>query len=201
MGGRCVSLNLLKQPGWLRGLEVVTGLLAMVFGVLVFVFPGWGIGTLIVMLSIGLFFSGIRSISLIGYRSLSSSLRAMSAISGIISLILALLVALFPGYGELTLLILVSFGLIVYGFGRIFIASTLKTTVGWIRGMMVAVGVLDVILSVVVLVIPSLALLTFAVVLSVVLLVSGAEMIISGAIGRTWLGDLVKAAKDEMDGR
>ncbi len=201
MGGRCVSLNLLEQPGWLRGLEVVTGLLAMVFGVLVFVFPGWGIGTLIVMLSIGLFFSGIRSISLIGYRSLSSSLRAMSAISGIISLILALLVALFPGYGELTLLILVSFGLIVYGFGRIFIASTLKTTAGWIRGMMVAVGVLDVILSVVVLVLPSLALLTFAVVLSVVLLVSGAEMIVSGAIGRTWLGDLVKAAKDEMDGQ
>jgi len=194
-------LNLLEQPGWLRGLEVVTGLLAMVFGVLVFVFPGWGIGTLIVMLSIGLFFSGIRSISLIGYRSLSSSLRAMSAISGIISLILALLVALFPGYGELTLLILVSFGLIVYGFGRIFIASTLKTTAGWIRGMMVAVGVLDVILSVVVLVLPSLALLTFAVVLSVVLLVSGAEMIVSGAIGRTWLGDLVKAAKDEMDGK
>ncbi|MGD0160107.1 MAG: DUF308 domain-containing protein [Candidatus Bathyarchaeia archaeon] len=176
-------------------------MLAMVFGVLVFVFPGWGIGTLIVMLSIGLFFSGIRSISLIGYRSLSSSLRAMSAISGIISLILALLVALFPGYGELTLLILVSFGLIVYGFGRIFIASTLKTTAGWIRGMMVAVGVLDVILSVVVLVLPSLALLTFAVVLSVVLLVSGAEMIVSGAIGRTWLGDLVKAAKDEMDGK
>src|SRR5271157_1034 len=201
MGGRCVSLNLLEQPGWLRGLEIITGLLAMVFGVLVFVFPGWGIGTLIVMLSIGLFFSGIRSISLIGYRSLSSSLRAMSAISGIISLILALLVALFPGYGELTLLILVSFGLIVYGFGRIFIASTLKPTVGWIRGMMVAVGVLDVILSVVVLVIPSLALLTFAVVLSVVLLVSGAEMIISGAIGRTWLGDFVKAAKDAMDGK
>lgn len=194
-------MNLLEQPGWLRGLEIVTGLLAMVFGVLVFVFPGWGIGTLIVMLSIGLFFSGIRSISLIGYRSLSRNLRAMSAISGIISLILALLVALFPGYGELTLLILVSFGLIVYGFGRIFIASTLKTTIGWIRGMMVAVGVLDVILSVVVLVLPSLALLTFAVVLSVVLLVSGAEMIISGAIGRTWLGDLVKAAKDEMDGK
>jgi uncharacterized membrane protein HdeD (DUF308 family) len=194
-------LNLLKQPGWLRGLEVVTGLLAMVFGVLVFIFPGWGIGTLIVMLSIGLFFAGIRSISLVGCKSLSSSLRILSAISGIISLILALLVALFPGYGELTLLMLVSFGLIVYGFGRIFIASTLKTTVEWIRGMMVVVGVLDVILSVVVLVLPSLALLTFAVVLSVVLLVSGAEMIVSGAIGRTWLGDLVKAAKDEMDGK
>jgi uncharacterized membrane protein HdeD (DUF308 family) len=182
-------------------LEIVTGLLAIVFGVLVFVFPGWGVGTLVVLLSVGLFFVGIRSISLLGYSSLPTSLRILSAISGIISMVLAALVALFPGYGALTLLMLVSFGLMIYGFGRIFVASTLKATVGWLRGMMVAVGVLDVILSVLVLVLPGLALLTFAVVLSVVLLVSGAEMIVSGAIGRTWLGDLVKAAKDEMDGK
>ncbi|HVO36611.1 MAG TPA: hypothetical protein VMT01_00380, partial [Candidatus Acidoferrum sp.] len=108
---------------------------------------GWGVGTLVVLLSIGLFFAGVRSISLLGYSSLPNSLRILSAISGLISLILAALVALLPGYGELTLLMLVSFGLIVYGFGRIFIASTLKATVGWLRGMMVAVGVFDVILS------------------------------------------------------
>lgn len=191
-------MNLLKQPGWLRGLEIVTGLLTMVFGVLVFVYPGWGIETLILVLSIGLFFAGIRSISILGYGNLPGGLRAIGAISGIISMILAVLVTMFPGYGALTLLMLVSFGLMVYGFGRIFIASTLNATAGWIRGMMVAVGVLDVILSILVLVLPGLALLTLAVVLSAVLLVSGAEMIVSGAIGRTWLGDLVKAATDEM---
>jgi len=196
MGG--LGLDLLKQPGWLRALEIITGLLTMVFGVLVLVYPEWGIETLILLLSIGLFFAGIRSIALIGYSSLSMGLRALSVISGIISLILAVVVAFVPGYGALTLLILVSFGLIVYGFGRIFIASTLKATVGWLRGMMIAVGVLDIILSVLVLVLPGLALLTLAVILSVVLLVSGAEMIVSGAIGRTWLGEIVKAATDEM---
>jgi len=194
-------LNLLKQPGWLRALEIVTGLLAMVFGVLVLVYPDWGIETLILLLSIGLFFAGIRSIALIGYSSLSMGLRALSAILGIMSLILAALVALFPGYGELSLLMLVSFGLIAYGFGRIFIASTLKKTAGWIRGMMIAVGVLDVILSFIVLVLPDLALLTLAAILSVALLVSGAEMIVSGAVGRTWLGEFVKAATDEMERR
>ena len=194
-------MDLLKQPGWLRALEIVTGLLAIVLGVLVLAFPGWGISTLVVLLSIGLFFIGIRSISLIGHKSLSSSLRTLSVISGIISLILAVLVATFPGYGKLTLLILVSFGLIVYGFGRIFLASTLKATIGWLRGIMVAVGVIDVILSVIVLVLPGLSLQTFAVVLSALLLVSGAEMIVSGAIGRTWLGALTKAAKDEIEGK
>lgn len=190
--------DLLKQPGWLRGLEVVTGLLSMLLGVLVLAFPGWGVATLVILLSIGLFFAGIRAISLVGISVLSRGLRVVSTIAGIISLILALLVVLFPGYGVLTLMIIVSWGLLVYGFSRIFLASTLRKRAGWLRGMMVAVGVVDIILSVVVLVLPGLALLTFALILSVVLLVSGAEMIVSGAIGRTWLGDIVKAVKTEI---
>ncbi len=192
-------MNVLKQPSWFRGLEVVTGLLAMVFGVVVLIFPSWGVATLIALLSIGLVFIGIRSISLVGYNQVSKSLRAISAIAGIISLILALLVLLFPGYGVLTLMLFVSFGLMVYGVGRIFIAYALKDTVGWLRGTIAVVGVADIILSVIVIGLPSLALLTLAIILSVLLLVSGAEMIVSGAIGRTWLGNLVKAAKDELE--
>ena len=163
-----------------------------------FVFPGWGVSTLVVLLSIGLFLVGVRSISLVGYGRLPSGLMILSATAGIISLLLALLVVLFPGFGIVTLMMLVSFGLMVYGFSRMFLAYTLKTTVDWLRGMIACVGVLDVILSVVVLVLPGLALLTVAVILSVVLVVNGAEMIVSGAIGRTWLGDFVKAVANEM---
>src|SRR5271157_3774 len=175
-------MNVLKQPGWLRGLEIVTGLLAMVLGILVLALPSWRVATLVALLSIGLIFAGIRSISLAGYSILSVGLRAVSAITGILSLILALLVLIFPGYAVLTLIIFVSFGLIVYGVGRLFLAYALKETLGWIRGMIVAVGVIDIILSVVVLALPNVALLTLAVILALVLLVSGAEMIVSGAI-------------------
>jgi uncharacterized membrane protein HdeD (DUF308 family) len=189
-------LNLLKQPGWLRGLEIVTGILTIVFGVLVLVYPGWAIETLILLLSIGLFFAGIRAIALVGVSSLSVGLRALSVMTGIICLISSVVVVLSPGYGVATLLAFVSFGLMVYGFGRIFLGSALKETPAWIRGMSVVVGVLDVILSVAVLLLPIVALLTLAVILSMVLVVSGVETIISGAIGRTWLGDLVKAATD-----
>ena len=191
-------MNVLKQPGWFRGLEVVTGLLALVFGIIVLLFPSWGVATLVALLSIGLFFVGIRSISLVGYNRVSKDLRALSAIAGIISLILALLVLVFPGLAVLTLLLLVSFGLMVYGVGRIFIAYALKDTVGWLRGAIAAVGVVNIILSGAVVILPGVALLTLAIILSVLLLVSGAEMIVSGAIGRTWLGDLVKPAKDEL---
>ena len=194
-------MNVLKQPGWLRGLEIVTGLLAMVLGILVLALPSWRVATLVALLSIGLIFAGIRSISLAGYSILSVGLRAVSAITGILSLILALLVLIFPGYAVLTLIIFVSFGLIVYGVGRLFLAYALKETLGWIRGMIVAVGVIDIILSVVVLALPNLALLTLAIILALVLLVSGAEMIVSGAIGRTWIGTMVKAVTEEMAGK
>jgi uncharacterized membrane protein HdeD (DUF308 family) len=190
---------LLKQPGWLRGLEAAAGLLSMMLGVLVPVFPIWGVSTLVILLSVGLVFSAARSISLIGYGSLPKGLKAISVIAGLLSLIFAVLVLIFPGLAVLTLLILVSVGLMVYGVGRIFLAYQLKTTVGWLRGLITAVGAVDVILSFVVLVLPGIALLTFAFILGLVLIVSGAEGIVSGVIGRTWLGDLVKAAADELD--
>ncbi len=193
--------DLLKQPGWLRASEVVTGLLSVVFGVLVFIFPDWGVSTLVILLSLGLIFAGFRSISLVGLSSIPTGLRAVSVIAGILSLIFALMVLIFPGFAILTLLILVSAGLIIYGFGRIFVAYTLKTTAGWLRVIIAAVGVVDIILSVLVPVLPGLALLTLAVILALALIVSGAEMIVSGAVGRTWLGDLVKATEDEMDAK
>ncbi len=57
---------------------------------------------------------------------------------------------------------------------------------------------IDLILAVVVLVLPSLALLTLAVILAFALIVNGIELIISGAVGRTWLGEIAKAASDEL---
>jgi uncharacterized membrane protein HdeD (DUF308 family) len=193
--------NILMQPGWLRGFEIVTGLLSIVMGVLVLVFPDWGVSTLVVLLSFGLMFAGFRSISLVGYSDLSGVVRAVSAISGIITLVVALLVFVFPNFGALTLILFVSSGLLVYGVSRVFLAYKLTETVGWLRGMIAAVGVVDIILSVLVVVLPGLALLTLTVILSLVLIISGAEMIVTGAVGRMWLGKLVKAAEDEMDVR
>ena len=191
-------MSLLRQSGWLRALEIITGLLAIVFAVLVFAFPEWGISTLVILLSVGLFFIGVRSIALLGVKGLANGVKVVNAVTGIISIILAALVVVFPGYGIFTLLIFVSLALVVHGFGRLFLAYALKETSSWMRGLMAAVGVVDVILSIVVLFLPGLALLVFASVLAVLLIVSGAEMVASGVIGRTWLGDFVDAAMKEM---
>ena len=189
---------MVKQPGWLRALEIVAGLLAMASAVLVFIFPVWGVVTLVLILSIGLFFLGFRSISLVGHGGSLKSHKVLSAVTGIMTLILALLVIIFPAYGVVTLLMFVSFGIMIYGFGRLFLAYAVKTAAGWIRGLMAMVGIIDVILSILVLLLPGFALLTFAAILSLMLLISGAESIISGIIGHTWLGDTIETVKKEM---
>lgn len=188
---------MVKQPGWLRALEIIAGVLAIISAVLVFVFPVWGIVTLVLLLSVGLFFLGVRSVSLVGLGGSSKSHKMLSAVTGILSLILALLVIIFPAYGVVTLLTFVSLGLMIYGFGRLFLAYAVKVAAGWIRGLMAVVGVVDVILSVVVLSLPGLALLTFAAILSLMLLISGVESIISGVLGHTWLGDTIEVIKKE----
>ncbi|MGD0638134.1 MAG: hypothetical protein ABSA72_08875, partial [Nitrososphaerales archaeon] len=70
-------MSLLKQPGWLRGLEVGAGLLSLILAVSVIVFPGLGVATLIVLLAVGLVFAGVRSASVAGYGRLSKSVRAL----------------------------------------------------------------------------------------------------------------------------
>jgi uncharacterized membrane protein HdeD (DUF308 family) len=172
-----------RQPGWFRGLELVFGLIATAFGVLVLIFPGLGVTTLIVVLSVGLLFASFRAISFLGLGPLPASLKVASAIAGVIGIILALLVAVFPGYGAATLIVILSFGLLVYGLSRIFYGYSHRATASWHRGTVVAVGVIDVALSAIVLVLPDLALLTLAVILSAILIVSGLEMVVSGATG------------------
>jgi uncharacterized membrane protein HdeD (DUF308 family) len=190
--------SLLKQSGWLRALEIITGLLTIIFGILVFAFPEWGVSTLVILLSVGLFFIGVRSLALLGVKGLTNGVKVVNAITGIISLVLAALAVVFPDIGIVTLLTFVSLALVVHGVGRMFLAYSLKETTSTIRGLMVTVGVVDVILSIVVLFLPGLALLVFASVLGVLLIVSGAEMVASGVIGRTWLGDFVDAAMKEI---
>ncbi len=189
-------MSLLKQPGWLRGLEVGAGLLSLTLAISVFVFPALGVATLVFLLAVGLILVGARSVSVAGYGRLSKSIRALGAITGVLSIVLAVSVMTFPGLALFSLITLLSLGLIFYGIGRVSLAYSLKATSTWLRVAIAAVGILDVILSVAVVLLPGVALLSLAVILGLALFMTGVEMCVSGAVGRTWLGDVAKAAQD-----
>ena len=183
-----------KQPGWLRGLEVATGILTLILAVVVLAYPGLAIATLVVLLSFGLILLGVRSVSLAGHKHLPRGHRTLSIVSGVLSFFLALFVLIFPGYAALTLIWLLSFGLMFYGFWMVYIAFMRKGTSGGLKALGVFIGVIDVILSVVVLVYPGLALLSLALLLGAAMLFSGAEITVSGVVGRSWLGQMMHEA-------
>ncbi|MDA4122720.1 MAG: DUF308 domain-containing protein [Thaumarchaeota archaeon] len=188
----------LRQPGWLRGLEVAAGLIALVSAVFVLADPGLGVATLVIILSVGLILAGIRSLSLWGYGGMARTHRTLSAVWGVLAIIFGIIVAIFPGLALLTLIELFAIGLLIYGVGRLSLAMSLKATSSGARGLIVVVGVLDIILSVAVLALPGVALLTLAFLLGVGLLFIGVEMLISGINGRTWLGQVVNEAEKKM---
>jgi len=162
---------------------VVFGLGAMVLGILVLAFPSLGIASLVVLLSLGLLFASFRTVSVLGLRRLPTSLKVVGVLSGVACLILAVLAVTFPSFGAAGLIVLVSFGLLIYGLSRIFHGYMHRTTASWHRGTVLAVGLLAVVLSLVVLVFPDVTLLTLAIILAVVLILIGAEMALSGATG------------------
>ena len=189
-------MSLFKQPGWLRGLEIGAGLLAVILAISVFAFPGIGVATLIVLLGVGLIFAGVRSASVAGYGRLSKGMRTLGVITGVLSIVLAITVLVFPGLALISLVALLSFGLMLYGIGTLSVAFSLKAMATWLRGLAVTVGILDIILSVAVILLPGVALLTLVAILGLALFVAGVEMCATGAVGRTWLGDVAKAAED-----
>ena len=189
-------MSLLKQPGWFRGLEIAAGLLSILLAITIFAFPALGVASLIVLLAVGLIFAGVRSCFVAGYGRLSKGMRALGAITGVLSIVLAFIVVTFPGLALFSLITLVCFGLIFYGAGMISLAYSIRTTPSGLRGMTATAGILDIILSVMVVLLPGVALLTLVVLLGLALLFTGVEMCVSGVTGRTWLGDLVKAGEE-----
>jgi uncharacterized membrane protein HdeD (DUF308 family) len=78
---------------------------------------------------------------------------------------------------------LLAFGLLVHGITRVIIGATAKILANWVRGLLVAGGILTIILSVVVLAFPGVAILTMVFLLSVGLIWSGIDAIVAGATG------------------
>jgi hypothetical protein len=173
------------------------GVLSLVLSLAVVVFPVLALASLTVLLAYGLIFLGVRSISIAAHKALGRGVRVLGVVSGIMSLILALLVLVLPGYALLTLIWLLSFGLLLYGAWMIAVAFMRKQTSGGIKALGIVIGILDIILSVIVLALPGLALATLVLLLGVALFFSGIEMIVSGAIGRTWLGEMMESVKKD----
>ncbi|MDA4119215.1 MAG: DUF308 domain-containing protein [Thaumarchaeota archaeon] len=167
-------------PNWFRAFEVVLGLASVVVSVVILANPNYQTEDLVLLLSAALLFSTVRTIVSGGLRRRLASFERLGLIGvGLLATLILLLVILLPGLSYQTLVFLFAISLTAQGLGRI-IPSTRRIEPRWLRGSAFATGALAIALAAVALVVPNIAALTLVPLFSVVVLVSGIEMIVWG---------------------
>lgn len=118
---RGISLKALSRGH--RVLDVIVGLLGIAIGMVVFLFPLLGIGTLVFMLAFGTIFYGIVSVAIgASVTGLTRGVRALVLLTGVLAIILSVVVLVNPAAAMLTLVLLLSVSFMVNGIESIVLA-------------------------------------------------------------------------------
>jgi uncharacterized membrane protein HdeD (DUF308 family) len=176
-----MTLQTSKSPGWIRGLQIGLGALAIILSGLAIAFPGRTFLTVVILVSVVLFVVGIEKIItgiFIAHKSRFATIGL-----GILTIILAGLALSFPIAAAIVVIYFLGFALMFDGFARIIDGVTNKTNKGWIRGFLIGVGVLNVIISALVLASPLFGAILAGIMIGLSLLIVGIEMIAAGVSG------------------
>lgn len=173
-----------RSPGWLRLLEILAGVLVLAVAFFVLADSSFALTVLAYSLGIGLVILGLSRIFASGYgRYFATWFREINAGGGIIALVLGIVAIIDPQFVIGFLSILVALALLIVGIVEIVAAGFAKHPPAWVRGLIGIVGVLTVILSIFVIVDPSLGQLSLAVTIAVVLAAIGVRDIAHGITG------------------
>ncbi len=118
LGSRDIVLGAVAAvlPKWLRAADIVFGVLAFILSAIVIASPGVAATTLVIFLYFALFVRGVAAISMAqAGKMFSTRLRAVSAVVGALSIILAIVFLAYPGLAIGTLIFALSVGLLIVG--------------------------------------------------------------------------------------
>ncbi len=138
------------------------GLLIMILAVTIFFYSGAAILMLILLFSVILILSGMaRIINSFSNEELSNSGAIVKFISGILLIIISIFVIIAvladPTYSVSLVIFIYSIALLIVGIARIFIGLAGAKYVKWFRILLLIIGIVIVILSLIVLFVPTLS--------------------------------------------
>lgn len=173
-----------SSPRSIQVLDLVVGLLLIILGAWVILGGALAEAIILLIFSIGLVLIGIARIAK-GFvvTDFKPSTRAIHVFTGLLSVILALIILIFPTFGVNLLISIVAVGLFFTGVARILIfygeaEMSLKT-----RVFHLIAGAIGTALPVLILIIPGLGFLTLVLFASVAFIIAGAARIVSGVSG------------------
>jgi uncharacterized membrane protein HdeD (DUF308 family) len=170
------------STGWMRFAQIGLGILAIILSGVAIAFPGLTFLSIVILISVVLLFVGIEKIIsgiFITHRSRFATIGL-----GLLTLILASLALAFPAAAALVIIYFLGFALMFDGFARIIDGVTNRFDKKWVRGFHIGSGVLNTIISTLVLVSPLFGVILAAIMIGLTLLIVGIQMITSGIMGR-----------------
>jgi len=166
----------------MRVAQIGLGALAIILSIIALALPGLTFLSLVILLSVVLFFVGIEKI--ITGIFIAHKARFATIGLGILTIILAGLAMAYPVAAAIVVVFFLGFALLMNGFARIVDGITNKANKGWVRGFTIGVGILAVIISVMILASPVFGAVFAGLIIAMALLIIGIQMVAAGVSGR-----------------
>lgn len=168
----------------IRLARTILGVVAIVTGILILVFPGVAIDVLVALLAVGLIILGGISL-FVGIRGVERPQwqRIALPLGGLLALGLGIAAIVVPGFGRNVLFVLLAIGLLFYGVSRISSEALPADNPSGHRLFHGILGTIILLLALGVLLVPGLGDVTLVAVLALVLLISGIAELSSGVQG------------------
>ncbi|MBU0496800.1 MAG: DUF308 domain-containing protein [Candidatus Thermoplasmatota archaeon] len=165
----------------LRAFEVVMGILAILLSFIVLVYPDVALLSLIWLLIFALIIVGVRRIvsGLMGKKH-QKWLNISRVGIGILALFLAFVALVVPGLAEQSLILLLAFGLVLFGISDVFTGIYSKKIKKWVRGLYVVFGLVTFCFSIAVIIYPVFGLILLIYLVAVSLIFIGIRNVVSG---------------------
>lgn len=169
-----------KSPGWLRGVEIGLGVIAVILSIYALVFPATTFVSVVLILSIILFVVGIEKIITGIFLPVKSRWATIGL--GVLVLIFAGLALSFPVATAVVVIVFMGIAILFNGCARIVEGISGKHS-GWVRFFLMGVGILSIIIGGTVLASPAFGAVLAGLLIAVGLLITGIQMIVVGAAG------------------
>jgi uncharacterized membrane protein HdeD (DUF308 family) len=167
-----------KSPKWVRATQIVLGALAILLAIVAL--TNSGLTILLILIAIVLVIAGFEK-TITGL-FIAHNLRFFTIGLGVLTIILAGVALAYHIAAVRVLLLILGFTLMVDGFSRIADGLTNKSDKRLVRGFTIAVGILAIIISVGINIIPFWGKLFISKLIAVDLIIIGLQMIISGTV-------------------
>ncbi len=175
-------------PGWLRALEIISGIILVVLSLLVWGYPLIAGLTTVFVFGLALIILGtMRMGQGIFEQTLGGGLRGFLVILGILLVGIGLYAIAFPVGGALTLIFFFAFALMLAGIDRLVLAGSGWPGPGtprWVSYLSFIAGIFAVVVGFVALLYPGFGAALLFVIISIAILILGMELIVTGIRGR-----------------